>query len=240
MVIRPSKIFLFEVLRKSIQSHPCAISLDAGAAGFKNRWMFLHGSYYGLDLDLQRLRTGLASTSGTSNTFGIHADVSHLEALPTGSVGCVVSTNTLYCLPPEDRLRAIQQLCELTSPDGIMLIELSCDEAFAQEVDIAKRYFTSVEIFYFKNIFSRWYEHFFEKNGFLGSHPIAEKKPFKAIAWLFSRVEYLTRNSAKLNRHTLLRCAKKRDQAAHPFDLSRIPRLDERLFTLLNDETGTR
>jgi SAM-dependent methyltransferase len=236
MVIRPSKIFLFEVLRKSIQAHPSAINIDAGAAGLKNRWMFTTGSYYGLDLDLQRLRNGIASEKATSNTFAIHADISHLEALPIGSAGCVVSTNTLYCLSIEDRLRALRQLCDLTTPNGVLLIELSNDEAFIQEEQILTQAFDSVDFFYFKNILSQWYESFFEQNGHLGSHPIAEKKPFKLIAWLISRIEYLTRCSPKRNKHVLLRCTKKRDQTAHSFDTSRLPLLEDRIYTLLSEK----
>ena len=58
-MVRPSKSFLFDRLEKELGKTKTGVGLDAGSATFKNRPMFKTGTYIGLDIDKQRVETGL-------------------------------------------------------------------------------------------------------------------------------------------------------------------------------------
>ncbi|MBI5655051.1 class I SAM-dependent methyltransferase [Candidatus Uhrbacteria bacterium] len=229
--IRPSKCFLYGFLDRKLSTVASGAGLDAASASFKNRPMFRTERYYGLDLNPNLLTAGLAKFPD-QNTFGIHCDLSRLERLPSGSASAIASTNTLYCLSPEDLVLAISHLCRLTAPDGLLICEMPRAD-LADNLRIFKTNFRKVEITYFKNIFSRAYERIFERNGFLGSHPIAGTRPFRLLAWLISRLEFLTCKIPWLNKHILIVCTDKIDRASNPFGLTGIPQPTERLYDLM-------
>lgn len=229
--IRPSKCFQYEFLDRKLSTATSGAGLDAASANFKNRPMFRTERYYGLDLDKNLLVAGLAKYPD-QKTFGIHCDLSRLEHLPNGSASAVASTNTLYCLSSEDLVLAISHLCRITAPDGLLICELPRAN-LADNLHNFKTSFRKVEITYFKNVFSRAYEKIFERNGYLGSHPIAGSKPFRLLAWLISRIEFLTCKIPWLNKHILIVCTDKIDRTVNPFDLSNIPQSADRLYDLM-------
>lgn len=190
-LIRPSKIFLFDILEKNLKQIRHGIGIDAGSASMKNRRMFKTDVYYGIDINLVSLQKGL-KIYNSENTFGILADLTNLKPLSLNSADVVVSTNTLYCLPIEKRIDAIKNLCGLTSPKGKLMCQLPNDAHLKKIMDIFYNNFRKVKIIYFRNFFSSFYEWVFAKKGFLGSHPIAGLRPLRLLAWLISRLEYLT------------------------------------------------
>lgn len=229
--IRPSKCFLYETVQQRLTSIRRGVGLDAGSANFKHRSMFKTDRYYGIDLDVSRVKAGLKKDNDKT-VFGIHADLSKLERLPIGSAAVIASTNTLYCLSQDELVAAIGHLCRIVSPAGLLICELPIKGLPAVR-GILKKNFRRVDFVFFKNIFSQAYEWIFEKNGYLGSHPIAGTKPFRLLAWLLSRLEYLTCRIPWLNRHVLVVCYEKNDQTKHPFDLSGIPQIEDRLYDLM-------
>ncbi len=236
--VRPSKAFLFDQLEKTLFDIRGEIGLDAASAGFKNRRMFKTKNYYGLDIELEAIKSGLKKQNLT-NTFGILADLSRLDALPSGSVDVVVSTNTLYCLEEKDRTAAFKHLCRLTSPDGFFLYELPiCEQYdFKNLLDIAKENFRDIKITYYRNFISRAYENIFEKNGWLGTHPIAGKRVFRLFAWVISRSEYLTRKFSSSKKHAFIICGGKKDvQIKNKFDISRLPIIEANIYNILDSE----
>jgi len=229
-MVRPSKSFLFDVLEKKLSRLPGEIGLDAASAHFKNRKMFKTDSYYGLDIDLEALKKGI-SRNIFPNTFALYADLTKLDLLPENSADVIVSTNTLYMLTCQDRLKAINNLGRLTY--NSFLLELPIDECLSKAIELLYKYFDQVKVIYYKNIFCRFYEKIFEKNGFLGSHPIAGLKPFRLLAWLISRLEFLTCFTSFGNESAFIACSHKRDvKRKEKFDLSKLSLIDNRIYKL--------
>lgn len=233
LTIRPSKTFQFGILARTLVPITGPVGLDAASAGFKNRRMFRTGAYYGIDIDLLVINAGLARFND-GNTLGIHADLAHLERLPTGSADAIVSTNTIYHLAPSGQhLTALAHLCRITAPTGTFIFDLPIQLARQDVKNILLQTFGTVKTIYFRNIISRAYESIFEKNGYLGSHPIAGSKPFLALSWLISRFEYLTCHLPNWNDHVYFICTKKIDQTKNSFDLTNVPTITDRLYDLL-------
>lgn len=229
-LVRPSKIFLFDILEKNLKQIKHGIGIDAGSASMKNRRMFKTDVYYGIDIDLAGLQKGL-KIYDSKNTFGILADLTNLKPLPLNSADVVVSTNTLYCLPIEKRIDAIKNLCGLTSPKGRLMCQLPNDAHFKKIMDIFHNNFQKVKIIYFRNYFSRFYEWIFAKEGFLGSHPVAGLKPFRLLAWLISRLEYLTCFFVFPNTQIFIIACKKKEGQKNEFKISE-KNLENRIYNL--------
>lgn len=232
-MVRPSKSFLFDFLENNLKHIHGSAGLDAGSSNFKNLRMFKTKKYYGLDINLDSLRNGLAKYK-TENCFAILADLTHLAQLPTNSLELVVSTNTLYSLDIDKRLMAIKNLSALVSPQGKFILEFSLDKSFNQIKDLLTADFKHLQIIYYKNIFSLAYEKIFERHGYLGSHPIAGLRPFRLFAWLLSRLEFLTSFTPRGNQHVIFICSHKENPVAkNEFNLSGLPQLESRIYKLI-------
>ncbi len=227
--IRPSKTFFFNFLRKEIATVCDGVGIDAACAGLKNRHMFKTTSYYGVDINLDFIKNGLAKYPDSS-TFGILADMAKLEPIPEGSVDLVVSSNTLYAIPDAQRIEAIQHLCRITKPTGKLISEVPIADDFTTIRELTNGYFERVRIIYYQNFLSLAYEKIFEKNGNLGSHPIAGSKPFLALSWLISRTEYLTRYFKFSNKHAVFVCTGKKSKTSNRFDLQGLPILQDKIY----------
>lgn len=231
-MVRPSKSFLFDMLERQLRNTAGDIGVDAGAADLKNRKMFKTQKYFGLDIDLDGLRKGVQKHSDGA-TFGILADLTKLDALPDNSVDVVVTTNTLHHVPYPQRNAALKHLCRLTAPQGRFLCELSLDQYFKEALKIMQSYFKNVQIVYYKNPVSRAYEWIFEKDGYLGSHPIAGRRTFRLFAWLLSRLEYLTCHFPSMNKHAFIICSDKYSGVKQAFDVSRLALIHENIYDLI-------
>jgi len=195
--------------------------------------MFKTKKYYGLDFSLDSLKAGVKRYDN-ENTFGIYADMLDLSGIPAGSADVIVSTNTLYSIP--DQLKAIGNLCRLVKTGGTFLCEIPKDNKLEESLAALKNNFKDVSAIYYKNILSRLYERIFEKDGYLGSHAIASRKPFLALVWLLSRIEYLTCRLAFLNVHVLVVCQGKNTGEDNPFDLSPHPLIENKIYNLLGNK----
>jgi len=232
--VRPSKSFLFDILEKRLKKITHGVGLDAASASFKNRRMFKTDFYYGLDNNLSLLQKGVKQNK-LDNILGIYGDLTNLDLLPNNSIDVVVSTNTLHCLPPDKRIIAIDSLCRLVSPAGYFFCGLPIDKDLEKTMAIIKARFNNIKIIYYCSIFSRFYEWIFEKDGYLGSHPIAGLKLFRLFAWLISRLEYLTCHFKFLNKHSFIICTNKKDSnKKNAFKLSHLSLVEERIYNLMN------
>jgi len=233
--VRPSKSFLFDLLENKLRQHKTGIGIDAASANFKNRRMFKTEKYFGLDIELSLLQKGL-QINKSPDTFGILADITKLDGLPEGIADVVVSTNTLYSLPPQLRFQAIEHLCRITAPEGIFLCDLAIDEDLRHCVEILNKHFKKLETMYYRNLFDQFYEKIFERDGFLGTHPVAGKRLFRLFAWFLSRLNFLTGRLKFLNSGAFIICEDKKDQQRNFFDINKIPQIGNRLFTLMEQK----
>lgn len=230
--LRPSKTFQFDLLEKELKKITGPVGIDAAAQNMKNRRLFKTEKYFGIDINLPFLKKGVEMRDATT-TFGILADLAKLDKLPEGSADVIVSTNTLYILKGESRKAAITHLCRLTAPQGTLI----CDSAIGEELDelisVVQKNFLDIKIIYFDSIFSRAYEKIFEKNGYLGSHPIAGTKAFLLLSWFISRLEFITRFFKGLNGYSLIICKEKISKNRHPFTVAGWPLIDKNIYNLL-------
>ncbi|MFH1890115.1 MAG: class I SAM-dependent methyltransferase [Candidatus Kuenenbacteria bacterium] len=230
-MVRPSKSFLFDYLESRLKKIKGKVGLDAGSANFKNRRMFKTKKYFGLDINLDSLKNGIKKYNDYPNTYGIHADLSDLAQLPSNSVDIVVSTNTLYALPEEQKIRAVKHLCRLTAPTGQLICEFTISRDLNKIKNMLNESFKEVKIIYYKNIFSQAYEWIFERHGYLGSHPIAGLRPFRLLAWLISRLEFITSIFPAINQQVIFVCnGKKGSQYKKDFNLSHLFKVKDKLF----------
>ena len=232
-MVRPSKSFLYDVLEHELSSCRGAVAIDAASANFKNRRKFRTQYYYGVDMDTESLKQGLEKYPDP-HTFGIYADMANLAAIPDNSVDVVVSTNTLYQLEPANRNKALRELCRITRTDGKFFCQLEMDRSLDELLSIVRSHFFSVKVRYYRNPVSRFYEWLFERDGYLGSHPLAGRRPFRLAAWLLSRLEFLTWFWRAGNRRALVIARRKTDsQENHKFDLSAVPLAADRIYNLM-------
>lgn len=235
-MVRPSKSFLYDLLEKELFSLRGEVGLDAASANLNNRRMFRTKYYYGLDFDIGLLKRGLEKYR-EPNIFGIHADMVNLSAIADNSVDAVVSTNTLHQMPQESRKLALAELCRICSPKGKLLCEMPLDTDFDALLKMVSNHFSEIKIYYYSNPVSRFYESIFEQDGFLGSHPVAGRRPFRVLAWLISRLEFLTRKVRSINRRVFIAASQKRgSHAIQKFDLSHLPVVNGRIFEMLKND----
>jgi hypothetical protein len=230
--LRPSKTIQFDLLEKQLKKIEGEVGLDAAAQNMKNRRMFKTKKYFGIDISLPFLQKGI-ETHNDQATFGILADLARLEKLPEGSADVIVSTNTLYILKDEERTAAVEHLCRLTAPSGMLICDSPAGKNLKEMLPVLSKNFRSIKIIYFDNIFSRAYEKIFEKEGYLGTHPVAGTKPFLLLSWLISRLEYLTSFIKPLNIYALIICTKKFSNIKNPFEVSHLPIASSKIYNLL-------
>lgn len=235
-MIRPSKTFLFEILERKLRTITWGVGIDAASANMKNRHLFKTAEYIGIDIDPELVKQGMQNCG--PNVTGIVADLSALDHLPSHSAAAVVSTNTLYHIPLAGRILAMEHLCRITSPGGLFLGELPLNNDFETLKAIAHKHFLEVQTLYFRNPLSSAYERLWERNGYLGSHPIAGLLPFRVLSYLISRLEYLTCLMPYGNKHALLVCTnKKNSPKLQPFTVSALHKTADGIIDLRTTST---
>ncbi len=233
MYARPSKNFFFPLLQKNLAEINGRIGIDAASAGMKNRHMFRTKIYLGIDINEDLLKTGLAKCD-SEETLGLLADIAKLDSLPANFAAAVVSTNTLYCLPKEKVPETVKSLARLVEPNGLLLYQLTvgANQDFENTVSALKKQFKKVKILYYKNPLSNFYEKFFERDGNLGSHPLAGSKPFLILSYLLSRLEYLTCKTPSLNKEVCVICKNKTGAVTESLVFSKLQKIGDRLYKL--------
>jgi len=222
------------VLEKNLNKVRYGVGLDAASASFKNRRMFMTDRYYGLDINLSALKEGIKNYKA-NNTFGILADMEKLDKLMDCSIDLLVSSNTLYHFPLEKRLKAINHLCRITAPKGLFLCDLLYDKEFQEAYNIIKSYFKNIKIVYYRNALSNFYEQIFIKNGDFIIKSIFGSRVVRLIAWLISRLEYLTCYKCFANKQALLICNNKNSIIKNKFDLNHLPVFEDGIYNLIKN-----
>ncbi|MFA6551941.1 MAG: methyltransferase domain-containing protein [Candidatus Paceibacterota bacterium] len=236
MYTRPSKNFFFPLLKKELAKTGDGIGVDVGSAGMKNRGMFLTDIYIGIDINQELLQKGLEKEN-SANTFGLVADITKLNSLPSNFADVVASSNTLYCLPEEKIPEAIKSLSRITRNGGSLLYQIlkGKDTQFEKTIQELAKQFQTVKVIYYKNFINNLYEKFFERDGNLGSHPLAGSKPFLFLSYLLSRLEYLTCKMPLLNKEVFIICRNKveNNKTAEHFDITKFNEVSNRLYRLI-------
>jgi len=202
---RPSKCFLYDILESNLKKHQALVALDAGSNNFKNYPMFNAEYYYGLDLDFDALKKGVEKYK-QDKTFGLWGDLRNLNTLPDKSIDVIASTNTLYVLNDTEREAVVKNLSRLCAPGGLFICEIPNDKTAKNILKQLEKNFEKINIIYYRNIFSRWYEKIFERRGYIGFDDLAAWLPFRFLAWLISRFEFLTCYAKKINTDIIVIC----------------------------------
>jgi glycosyltransferase involved in cell wall biosynthesis len=128
------------------------------------------------------------------------------------------------------RQEAVEELIRVTAPNGILVLELPNDAAFAAALASCQAAFNNVRVRYFKNGISRAYEHLFERNGFLGSHPIASRLPMRLVAGFLSLGEFGLSRIKGANAHAVIIATIKKSQSANEFDEAKLKLISSALY----------
>jgi len=230
---RPSKCFVYNRLDNLLRNRYDEVGVDAASANFKNCSKFKTTKYYGVDIDLSAVRQGVET--GGENVFGIWADLSELDKLPSSSVGVVVSTFSLYHLVWSKRQLALVNLCRLVRSDGLLVVELLTDENLDDSIKIIEEQFNFIEIVYFKNYLSQWYERLIQNNiSVTGDlYYFANTLPFRFLAWFLGFFEFFTYQKKGSNKHALIIAENKKNKINNNFDLSQFPMIGKNIFNLM-------
>jgi ubiquinone/menaquinone biosynthesis C-methylase UbiE len=148
------------------------------------------------------LKRGLKSVPD-SHAVALEGDLTNLGKIPDRSADVVLSTNTMYQISMPAREDAVRELCRITAPDGICIIEYTKDDDFAASLKITQGFFRDVRVVYFKNPISRWYEKM-AYNSLSKERKLFASFPFRVLSWCISRLEYLTQKKASLNGHAIV------------------------------------
>lgn len=230
---RPSKSFLFDYLDDLLKEECGDIGVDAAAERLRNRHMFRTKHYIGIDRDQHALERGLKSTLG-DDVYALLGDLTDLTKIPEGSADVVLSSNTLYQIRPSLRGRAVKELARITAPQGVCIVELTKDEDFPAMLALLTERFKDVQIIYFKNPLSRAYERLaYDKKS--KERLLFVTKPFRLLAWLISRCEYLTMKSPALNTHVVVIARGKMGGAKTILNVTSFEKRGERLYSILQE-----
>ncbi len=227
LAVRPSKTFLWSLLDRDLSQLTDGIGLDAASAAFKSYPYFKTKQYFGLDISFDALKSG---TALCPNAVGLNGSLTEFD-LPSNSVDLVVSTNTLCHLDFEQRAIAIEKLSQLVNKKGCFLVEIDNDAFFQKAIHILEKYFSDIKITYYQNFISYKYESIWEKEGFLGDHPIAGSKPFLSLSFLLSKFESLTCKKSGTNKHAYIKCTGKiQDERDNTFDILDKKQIGDRIY----------
>lgn len=170
---RPSKNYLYRLLRRHLPSTEGLRVLDAASSCFKNRGFFPAALYVGADLDLEALRSGVAlDVSGID--YGYCCDLSR-DSLPKACFDLAVSTHTFGHLTPEGRQHFVNQLIEALRPGGEFMFNSHPVPAAEWNalMLLVRQSFENVRVFRYRNLFSQIYEdHFMPRRYLTVGHPL--------------------------------------------------------------------
>lgn len=216
--VRPSKTFLFNWLRKHLATKKGGVGLDAASATLKNKKFFQTDVYIGFDYDKNFLKTGIKNFGGTEKLkehgiVPVLGDLIKMEAFPSNSCDVVLSTNSLYHIKDrQKRLKATLELARVTKTSGICILDLQKDDLLNESIKALKEVFETVDVWYFRNKFSLFYERLFQDdNGDMTKSKLANTKLFRLFAWKLSLLEYLTRRWKWFNQECLVLCERKKE-----------------------------
>ena len=206
---RPSKRFLFRILRRDINlySNVDSIVIDAACNNGRSRPMFPSKNYIGIDMSKDELKACMANYKDVTAGYADLTDTS----LPESSVDLCVTTNTLEWMSKDGQILAVKSMASAVKSNGVYLLNKHRDDAFLPILDILHDYFDKVEVIYYRNPLSKYYENFISKNG----HIITEgamvgKLARLLLSYLMSYCEWLTTWVPAINEAAYIRCSNKK------------------------------
>lgn len=157
---RPSKHAMFLQVKKQLassnRSHRVVVDAACQWAWHRDLVFPTNIAYYGIDLRHDFLVR--AKRTRPHDTF-LNVDILHLHRyFPASSVDCIVSTNTLEYLRLRDRLKAIRIFHSILNSDGQIFLSLVDARSNALALALARRLFSHVALFRYRNPFSRVFE----------------------------------------------------------------------------------
>jgi len=204
---RPSKIAMLRRLAKDLSRERGKIGVDAASAHMKYRRFFKTQRYIGIDIDRERLITGLQRHPEDT---GILANLAEYRG-PGNSVDLLVSSNTLHFMSDEDCMAAVMNFVFMVKPDGRLIITKHVDEVSPKVLELLQRSFEDVDIFFYKNSLSMFYESlFYDKGGKFTGTLLARIFTFRPLIVLLSWLEMLTNGCESCNHRMYISCTRKR------------------------------
>ena len=157
----PYKIAIFKKLENELSkistSSNGGIAIDAASSGFKNKHFFKKFHYIAIDIDIKSLKEGHKKCPEAKAVF---ADVTKME-LSSSFADVAVSTHTFEHIRDEQgRVKFLNQLVQSLKKNGVLLISLNSKDDISNK-DIFRTLnssFENVEIFWFNNLFTRFFE----------------------------------------------------------------------------------
>jgi SAM-dependent methyltransferase len=224
---RPSKFALWRLLEADLRPVTGPVGIDAACAAFKSYEFFHTASYYGVDIDFDAIEMGL---DDHPEAVGIFGDLTELD-LPSSCADVCVSTNTFHWLPSDRKRGALDRLVHLVKADGRLIIELHRDVFLDEALELLHDQFEDVEVKYFCNPVSRWYEDWLWSHNYLEPRAGWLAKMRIGIAWVLSGAEELFPHSSKGKSQAYVRCDRRRDAGpAHEVVLEPARRITERIY----------
>ena len=202
--IRPSKKYLYHVLKKQLKNKKYKIGFDVASEEFKNLPFFKYCHYVGVDIIQDKVKKGMRNFSKESPT-GIIYDISCKDnPIGTNVADVVVSTNTLWHIKEEKPKKiALDFIIQLTKKSGDTIIEIDLDDiCIKYAVEQFKNNFKRTKKLYYQNFLSYFYEGFFKKD--LANNKIAIFFDKIKITHIFALIEYFLSKFPFLNNKMIL------------------------------------
>jgi hypothetical protein len=225
---RPSKTFLFAKLEEDLANSSGDYGVDAAPANFKSYPLFQTKHYVGIDLNKNHLKDGKRKHPDGIAIFGDISDVDIVE----NSVDVIVSTNTLQQIETTSRLQAIRNFCNWVAEGGSMFLEMDMDENHAEIMNIVNGKFENIQIIYYQNTLSRWFENMIGENGrvVISDRSSLYKKIVYMFSFLISFTENFTYRNSKGKKHVYIRCINKLEGKKSPFSLSAFEKDEDDIY----------
>lgn len=219
--LRPSRAYTVRYIYKELKKRKNKIVVDASSAYFKYKKVFGKNEYIGMDIDIELLVQGI---NNNKEGIGFYGDISDLS-LPEGSIDICVSTNTLYSLPINKRLKAISNLSKITRE--MFILHIQNDDDFDTCIDVLKSNFSNVELLFIKNKVSEKYEDFvYEKvNIDYRSKPV---QALFIIPAMFLSVFEGSKSGGGVQ--CLVKCTNKYDRTSNELVFDELDKISTRLY----------
>ncbi len=158
--LRPSKVVFERRLRQALAAaEPYDDVLDCACAAGKHRYMFPAKTYYGVDIDAERIERAKEQYREAQDCFFYHDDMTgFLSDIRNKRFGVVVSTHTLTHISEDRKSLAVSNLADQVQPGGSLIIQSTHDNLAVCKT-VADR-FANVTLYCYRGALSRVFEEF--------------------------------------------------------------------------------
>lgn len=152
----PGPNFFYNKLESVLSSFKVEKAMDFGAAYFFNRRFFQTQWYLGLDVSRRHLQRGLANHAG-EKSFAIQSNLISPPIL-RNYADLVVCTYTLIFIPPDHRMKVIENLSGWVRPGGFLIVEMPLSTPMEAVVPYLTQKFEQLSFTYFRSPLSLYFE----------------------------------------------------------------------------------